>query len=152
MKPIRLIDILRAEAKWTKKQHRKKKRRQAISQNKWEKRWFRQYQRETGKNDLFELIPKNSPYCYKPTGRIIGEMQFEDCTIPRYEIKLCPFWYSIDVPEEEREERESVVAMGQNHIGGCKLLKKTDDDFQGWGLLWDQCKECHLNYGFGDFE
>jgi hypothetical protein len=129
---MKLIDILRAESKWTKKQHRKKKKRQLVSQNKWNKKLYRKYQSETGKNNLFELIPKDTPYCYRN--------------------KVCPFWYSIEVKLEDRVNHIGIVAVGQNHIGGCKLLKKTDDDMGGWGLLWDQCKECGLNYGFGDFK
>lgn len=146
-KPVKLIDILRAESKWTKKQHRKKKKRQTISQNKWNKRWYRQYQRETGKNDLFDLIPKKTPYCYKaycPPG-------VEEKDYANYIQVVCPFHYFIEIPVEERINHVGIVAVGQTAIGGCKLLKKTDDDYDGWGLLWDSCKECHLNYGFDEF-
>jgi hypothetical protein len=142
---MKLIDILRAESKWTKKQQRKKKKRQVISQNKWNKRWYRQYQSETGKNDLFELIPKGTPYCYK----VYRPLNVEE---KDYIQVVCPFHYFIEIPTEERINHIGIVAVGQNHIGGCKLLKKTDDDMGGSGLLWDSCKECYLNYGFGDFE
>ena len=46
------------------------------------------------------------------------------------------------IPKEEQGDHVGLVAMGQSHIGGCKLIGKTDDDMDGWGLLWDQCKEC----------
>ena len=59
-----------------------------------------------------------------------------------YDTKKCPFWYSIEIPKEEQGDHVGLVAMGQSHIGGCKLIGKTDDDMDGWGLLWDQCKEC----------
>jgi hypothetical protein len=143
---MKLIDILRAESKWTKKQHRKKKKAQNIKQNKWNKKLYRQYQSETGKNNLFKLIPKDTPYCY--TSLRLDKTKEP----PVYNIKPCPFWYAIEIPEAELDDHIGVVAMGQNHIGGCKLLKQTDDDMEGWGLLWDNCKECGLNYGFGDFK
>lgn len=58
----------------------------------------------------------------------------------------CSYQYSIRIPKEERDLHVGIVSVGQSHIGGCKLIKKTDDDFDGFGLLWDGCKECGFKH------
>lgn len=147
MKKIRTVkEFLKERFTWSSKKWRKNRKAQKIAQNKWNKKMFRQYQRETGKNDLFKLIPYDTPYCYTSLGLDRTKEP------PVYDIKPCPFWYGIEIPEAELDNHIGVIAMNQTHIGGCKILKKTDDDMGGWGLLWDQCKECGLNYGFGSFK
>lgn len=44
---------------------------------------------------------------------------------------VCPFW-SIDKNHKHQDN------------GYCSYLKKGDWDFEGPGILWDQCKECSL--------
>jgi hypothetical protein len=47
---------------------------------------------------------------------------------------LCPYW-SKDPNKEE-----------QNN-GYCGFMKKGDWEFEFYGLLWDQVKECGVNIG-----
>jgi len=42
--------------------------------------------------------------------------------------KSCPYW-----------------SLLSEHNGYCKYLQVSDDDIDGLGLLWDQCKECGIN-------
>jgi len=99
-----------------------------IAANKYIKKLSRKFQSENnGSLALLKEIPQGL-YCYDYTSESL--------------IKKCPFWYSIEIPKEEQGDHVGLVAMGQSHIGGCKLIGKTDDDLDGWGLLWDQCKEC----------
>jgi hypothetical protein len=62
-----------------------------------------------------DVIPKGV-YCYDKNG-------------------VCPYWdKNLDKPEQ--------------HNGYCHYLKSgdwMDEDIGGWGLLWDQCKECGIN-------
>ena len=140
--------FLKEQTSWSRKDWRKYYKKQIIHQNKREKKYFRQYQKDTGKSDLFELIPKSSYYCYSVSNEIEQILYNEQGeTFPIYKKILCPFWYSIEIPEEERNSCVGIVACGQTYIGGCKILKETDNDMNGWGLLWDQCKECGLNIG-----
>lgn len=46
--------------------------------------------------------------------------------------KACPYW-SID-PTHEKQDN-----------GYCSYLEKGDWSSLGWGLLWDQVKECEVN-------
>jgi len=46
---------------------------------------------------------------------------------------LCPFW-DIDVNAEEQDN------------GYCHLLQIGDSDDGSFGLLWDQCKACDINF------
>lgn len=48
-----------------------------------------------------------------------------------HKIKLCPYWDK----DHDRPEHEN---------GYCHFMKQGDWDL-GWGLLWDQCKECGIN-------
>ena len=78
-------------------------------------------------------------YCYK-TLRMKklkdGSLKFESVT--------CPYWYSIEIPEEELDDHVGIVAVGQHYIGGCKYTNETDDDRDSWGLYWDMVKECNI--------
>ena len=107
-----------------------------IAANKYIKKLSRKFQSENnGSLALLKEIPKGY-YCYDFT-------DYNDKVDPPvFLTKKCPFWYSIEIPKEEQGDHVGLVAMGQSHIGGCKLIGKTDDDMDGWGLLWDQCKEC----------
>lgn len=117
--------------------------RRMTNNNKYTKKLLRRLQSENnGSLKILKDIPKNDFYCYTRTNEIIGHSEFEGCEIPRYKIIRCPHWYSIPIEESDLDNHVGIVAMGQKHIGGCKLLKLTDDDMEGWGLLWDKCKEC----------
>jgi len=107
------------------KTRRKSHHKQIVSFNKLIKQKVRIYQRENSGKDPRVTIPANTYYCYNTN-------------------QTCPHWYSIEIPENERDSTPGIVAINQNFIGGCKFLKQTDDDFNSSGLLWDQCKECGL--------
>lgn len=86
------------------------------------KKLVREYQKlHNGKHPPIKNIPRCTPYCHN-----------------------CPYLYFIEIPENELDDHVGIVAVGQKHIGGCKYINKTDDDFDGWGLLWDGCKECNI--------
>ena len=142
-----LQDIMNRQARWTLKHYRKERNTRHIQSHKHTKKLVRQFQRENHGINPLKFIPKETPYCY--TGLSVEEKENGE---PIFNISACKFWYSIEIPQEELDNHIGIVAMNQSHIGGCKLLKKTDDDMNGWGLLWDQCKECGLNYGFKDFK
>lgn len=133
-------DLLDKWSRWSKKDLRKDHKREQISNNKWTKKLVRRYQSENeGKNPL-PYIPNNTFYCY--TAYVRPNADKKDFL--NYETVPCHFWYSIKIPSKEINDHPRIVAVGQTHIGGCRLLKKTDDDMGGWGLLWDMVKECHL--------
>lgn len=68
------------------------------------------------------VIPKNTPYCYTYIGR----------TEKGIKTKTCPFWNcNKDKPSQEN--------------GMCHLTNTNDWEDDGFGLLWDQCKECGIN-------
>ena len=54
----------------------------------------------------------------------------------------CQYYYTFPAKPDDIGN----VATGQTIIGGCKLINKTDNDMNGFGLLWDSCKECPFNY------
>jgi hypothetical protein len=64
-------------------------------------------------------------YCYEGLG-------YSDDT-KSYQIKLCPYW-SCDPTKPEQE------------CGYCSFLKRGDWEADHWSLLWDQVKECGINY------
>ena len=116
-----------------KKDYRKLRNYNQAKYSKYLKKMVREHQKEFNGIDIRNLIPKNTFYC-----------------------KDCQFWYSIEIPgainkedgEAENEvwdQHPGLVAVGQHWIGGCKLIKQTDDDMNGFGLLWDSCKECSIN-------
>ncbi len=90
-----------------------------LAVNKQTKRLFRQYQKDTGKSDLFDLIPKDTYYCYS-------------------EKTTCIFWqliqYSCDTVKNDQFP---------NGAGRCTLLNIQDMDILD--CLWDQCKVCEIN-------
>ena len=47
-------------------------------------------------------------------------------------LDLCPFWSS----RADKREQE---------CGHCAYLGEGDWEMDGFGLLWDQCKECGIN-------
>jgi hypothetical protein len=133
-------DWLKAKLKKSKKQRIKDEKRRKISHNKWAKKLIRRYQSENKGQNPLPLIPDNTPYCY----HYISFNYDKDTDKPIIKTVLCPFWYAIEIPDDELDDCIGIVAENQTHIGGCKLLKETDNDMGGWGLLWDQCKECGL--------
>jgi hypothetical protein len=139
-KAINLVEYLNKLKKQSKKDRYKKVKKIKISRNKWIKKHVRRFQKENNGVNPLLLIPKNTFYCYK-----LMKIEYHDPEPPTFEIDPCPFWYSIEIPEEELDNHVGIVAMNQKHIGGCKFIKKTDDDMDGWGLLWDQCKECRYS-------
>lgn len=111
----------------------------------WKRKLFRDWQKEhQGKLPDLSVIPDNCDYCYTCTDEVDRVIDFEGIPYTLYKYKMCDYYYKIEIPEAERESHDGIVACGQTYIGGCHLLKKTDDDFKGWGLLWDGCKECSL--------
>jgi len=73
-----------------------------------------------------EVIPFG-PYCY------FGSRNPADKTY-----KPCPYWEF--VPAENEDER---------YKGRCNHLNITDGD-SGFDLLWDQVKECDINYDYDE--
>ncbi len=78
-------------------------------------------------NNEHPEIPKGI-YCYTGIGW--------DSERNIYRIKNCPYW-SIDKNPHTQEN------------GYCSFLKQGDWEV-GFGLLWDQCKECGINDDWED--
>jgi hypothetical protein len=55
---------------------------------------------------------------------------------------MCQYYRWIEIPETERDNHVGIVAVGQTGIAHCNLINRSDDDMGGFGLLWDECKEC----------
>lgn len=65
-------------------------------------------------------------YCYRYRKFIPSK----DGSPPLIKVKSCPYW---DIVEGKPYQEN----------GYCHYLKQGDTDFScGYGLLWDQCKEC----------
>lgn len=93
------------------------------------KKKIREYQSINRKLPDLKLIP-DGYYCYDQ----ITE-------------KPCPFYERVEIKEEYPESFDhnpGLVAVGQTWIGKCNFLRITDNDLNGWGLLWDQCKNCGI--------
>lgn len=74
------------------------------------------------------VIP-TGPYCYNITGPSY-EDEAGNIRIPA---KTCPYWASKLLEDGDK-------------VGYCAHLKCADDDEEpGWGLLFDQVKECGIN-------
>ena len=58
---------------------------------------------------------------------------------------ICPHYSKQQINIANLDEHPGIVAEGQTHIGCCSLLRMTDDDFHGWGALWNEVKECRFN-------
>lgn len=100
---------------------RKNKHKYDIYRNKFIKKKVREYQRNhNGKHPNLKLIPSGL-YCYNSNGS-------------------CPFYETC-----KSVNGIGLVAVGQDYIGKCNFLNMTDDDMNGWGLLWDKVKECSVN-------
>lgn len=107
------IKYLKVSNKLTRKRNHYKN----IKYRNYIKRVIRSWQKlHNGRLPDLSVIPKGS-YCDK-----------------------CPYYYSFEVGEDDIHV--GLVAIGQTHIGGCRLINKTDDDLGGWGMLWDSIKEC----------
>ena len=122
---------------------RKNRHKYDIYRNKFIKKKIREYQRNhNGKHPNLKLIP-SGPYCHGP----ITVIAQADSTPPifKYE-KPCPFYESIEVSDpDDYKKNPGIVAAGQTWIGCCKFLCITDNELDGSGLLWDECKECSIN-------
>lgn len=77
------------------------------------------------------VIPRGM-YCYAPLKGTAGDTDGRA-------IRLCPYW-AID-PEKDRREN-----------GYCALLAEGDWESRGLSLLWDQCKECGIDFEPRDAE
>jgi hypothetical protein len=83
-------------------------------------------------------IPKGD-YCYK-----MLEVVYPEITDlpPTLRIRRCPYWDRVDGMHHQED--------GYCHWMECGDAPETDEDGEvigGWGLLWDQVKECGLrNY------
>ena len=88
--------------------------------------------KHTGEDNLPDCFihPKDSiphgPYCYS------GSRNPADKNY-----KPCPYWEMFPETEESGAK------------GHCSYLAKTDGD-SGFDLLWDQVKECGINYDYED--
>lgn len=110
--------------------------------DKYMRKTIREYQSKHHKLPDLSSIPPGC-YCHGPVTKIIDREYLP----PIFEYgKSCPFHYFIEIPEDERDNCKAIAALGQTCIGGCHLLNITDNDLDGFGLLWDQCKECGINY------
>ena len=76
---------------------------------------------ELTKEQCLKLIPKGE-YCY-------GHNVLEDGFVAR---PHCPFW-------------DNMLEFPKHNNGYCHYLKKGDWQLQGFGLIWDSCKECGVN-------
>jgi hypothetical protein len=74
---------------------------------------------------LDDIIP-HGLYCYS----LLGEVSEHNTPKQR----TCPYW--------------SLKSPG---VGECKLVGDDDDD-NGYGLLWDQVKDCRINISFDEEE
>lgn len=70
------------------------------------------------------LIPRGL-YCYHRLSH------YED---GRTVVDMCPYWSK----RYDKKEQEN---------GYCQYLGKGDWESDGLSLLWDQCKECDVNFG-----
>lgn len=90
------------------------------------------------------IIPEGM-YCYTGSG-------FEKGI---YKIKLCPYWDAIKDVEEQECGYCHYLEYGDTYLNDTTILcdektgeKQTPDEIGiPGGLLWDQCKECGINYG-----
>ena len=126
-------------SKYSRKYHRKQYRQRHIRFIKWVKEKVRLYQKQHNGIDPRGVIPRNTYYCYK-----LASIENRGSELaPIIHTVPCEHWYSIPIPKEELDDHVGIVAVDQDYIGGCRLLGITDDK-EGWGLLWNQCKECGL--------
>lgn len=76
------------------------------------------------------LIPAGA-YCYTPVEAPCAENGWV------FKTKLCPFW----------EFRQDIAEIqGKQSAGYCSYLRAGDWEEGGTFLLWDQCKECNVNF------
>lgn len=73
-------------------------------------------------DDASALIPRGN-YCYTTLG-------IDDTG--KTSIRLCPFW-------------DKIKSFPSQSNGYCHFMKRGDFQDHGFGLLWDQCKECGVN-------
>lgn len=79
--------------------------------------------------DAAALIPHGN-YCYANLGSDgKGNMN----------IRPCPFW-------------DKIRSFPSQSNGYCHFMKRGDFQDRGFGLLWDQCKECGVNEYQEDYE
>jgi hypothetical protein len=104
-------------------------------------------------------IPKGT-YCYK----IIKIIYPKDGSYPYHKIKICPYWDKIkEFPEQDNgychwlERGDFDYDLNDEfHFLDENIIKEVNKKYKrktGHGLLWDQCKECHLReYNLKDYE
>ena len=86
------------------------------------------YYKQIPLDKAIELIPKGG-YCYSDYHIEKGEEAKDFPTMVLDD--LCPFWYRLE-------------EMPSQAYGYCAYLLMGDWE-EPMGLLWDQCKECHIN-------
>jgi len=141
LRDIHKINTLKNLINLSKKDHRKRRDNRRILAQKYVRNLVRKNFQQYG--DVRKLVPQDTYYCYTYHNEDIKDPCLR--AIGRLKRTICPFWYWIEIPEDERPDHIGIVAEGQTGIGGCKLLNETDDDMNGWGLLWDSCKECGIS-------
>ncbi len=85
---------------------------------------------------LESLVPAGD-YCYTP-----GELSSPESGF-RMKVKPCPFW---------SKPAAMVEAHGAQMSGYCSYLRQGDWMPDGTFMLWDQVKECGVNYDDREFE
>ena len=127
------------------KNFKKNRRRYKIRHNKFIRMKVREYQRyHNGKHPNLKLIP-DGYYCHGHMTDLVTEGN--NPPVFKYG-KFCPFYERVEIKEnypESFDHNPGLVAVGQTWIGKCNFLRITDNDLNGWGLLWDECKECGIN-------
>jgi len=124
-----------------KKDYRKRHNHNRILRQKYTRNLIRKNFKQYG--DIRKIIPQDTYYCYTYHNEDIKDPCLR--AISHLQRTMCPFWYWIEIPESEYKDHVGIVAEGQTGIGGCKLLNETDDDYDGYGLLWDACKYCLIS-------
>lgn len=85
---------------------------------------------------LETLVPAGD-YCYTPMPAPSPDSGF------RMKVKPCPFW---------SKPAAMVAAYGEQMSGYCSYLRQGDWMPDGTFMLWDQVKECGVNYDDREFE
>lgn len=127
MARVRTIKDLLKELRKIRKKRLNKKRwfPNTTKVKKSQRKIIRNYQKlHNGRHPQIKMIP-NGYYCYNNNGR-------------------CPFYFMVQIQDDDSNDIVENIAKVQNYIGGCKLLNLTDIDLE-FGLLWDDCKECSFN-------
>jgi len=104
---------------------------------------------------LFEMIIPKGDYCYTSL-----EVKIRDDGLPVRKVKTCPFWDKNDEKHYQEAGYCHLLGRGDWEMNDVKEYvndktgeKQTANEIGlPLSLLWDQCKECGLNYDDREFE